>query len=88
MVDTKLHNQGNGQEHLTEVNHHHATQDATRDERGLMPSTLIHEGFWYRPPAIWNSPGLPGMKAFDDKHVYFCVSPNVWRRVKLEEWRV
>lgn len=88
MSNVHLHEQGNGVEHLTEENHHHATQEATREERGLMPPEVIYEGVWYKPPAIYNSPGLPGMKAFDDDFVYFCVSPNIWRRFALDVWRV
>lgn len=88
MSNVHIHDQGNGVEHLTEVNHHHATQEATREERGLMPPAMIFEGVWYKPPAVFNSPGRPGMKAFDEDYMYICVSLNIWRRVELEVWRV
>jgi hypothetical protein len=88
MTQTRQHDQGNGVNHLTEDAHEQATNEATRTRAGLMPSAIVLEGAWYKPPAIWSAPGLPGMRAFDENYLYLCVAPNVWRMVELTNWVV
>lgn len=88
MISTREHDQGNGDEHLTEENHTRATREATREQDGLMPAGFVLEGAWYRPPASTDAPGLPGMRAYDEDYIYFCVAVNVWRRVPLQDWAV
>lgn len=88
MVNTRQHDQGNGEEHLTQDAHTNATQEATRDQAGLMPAGMVLEGVWYKPPANFDTPGLPGMRAFDEDYIYYCVAPNLWKRAPLEEWTV
>jgi hypothetical protein len=87
-MTTIQHNQGNGMEHLTEENHTFAVQEASRDTNGLVPDAMVLEGVWYKPPASFDSPGRPGMRAFDEDYVYFCVALNLWRRADLHEWNV
>jgi len=87
-TEVRQHNQGSGHEHLTEEEYIRATREATRDQDGLMPAGAVLEGAWYKPPASTNAPGLPGMRAFDEEYVYWCVAENVWRRAPLENWSV
>ena len=79
-AQTQQHDQG-GDQHLDEETHAAATRNADRENRGLMPPGMVFEGMWFDVPESSASPGVEGMRAFDEDYLERALLPDRGRAV-------